>query len=349
MCHPGEPRGTESMRKIHVSLLLMPDAIMSSVTGIYDVLTCFPLLASIEPDVPSSNPFEVELVGTSTSSPAGVEIRSHKDVSEVARTDIVIAPALMVPDGAWETGRYPDYVDWLKQVHSDGAMLTSACSGVLLLAETGLLAGMEATIHWAYVRTFRENFPDVALRQERVLVAAGDKEQFVMSGASASWHDLVLYLVARKVGPTAAQAIAKFLMLQWHTDGQTPYETFQPITDHGDAAILAVQDWIKDSFSTPNPVEEMGQLSGLPVRTFKRRFSKATGYSPVTYVQQVRIQEAKRRLEQTDTSIERIGQDVGYVDGASFRRTFKRLAGISPAAYRKKFSLPDFARTSVGG
>lgn len=317
---------------------------MSSVTGIYDVLTCLPLVGSIDVDVPREDPFEVELVGTRASSPAGLALSAHKDVSEVPRTDIVIAPALMVPEGRWQTGRHPEMVGWLKDAHEAGALLTSACSGVLLLAETGLLSGLEATIHWAYVRTFRDNFPDVALRQERVLVASGEREQFVMSGASASWHDLVLYLVARTVGPTAARAIARFMMLQWHVDGQSPYETFQPILDHGDAAILNVQEWLRSGFAAPDPVAEMVRRSGLAERTFKRRFTRATGFAPVSYVQQVRIQEAKRRLEQGDESIEKIGWATGYVDPASFRRTFKRVVGISPSAYRRKFAIPEFAR-----
>ncbi len=129
--------------------------------------------------------------------------------------------------------------------------------------------------------TFRHNFPNVRLRLEKVLVTAGDRQQFVMSGASASWHDLVLYLVARHVGPVAAQAIAKFMLLQWHVDGQAPYVVFEAPTDHRDAAILDAQKWLNDYFTVAAPVEEMVKRSGLAERSFKRRFTKATGYSPI--------------------------------------------------------------------
>lgn len=331
---------------LHVSLVLIPDAIASSVTGIYDVLTCFPELASIDGDVPAEPPFTIDFVGTGDAgaAPPGLALARSRPFQEIPRTDIVIAPALMVRHGRWVAGRYPGLVEWLREVQSEGALLTSACSGVLLLAETGLLDGLEATIHWAYVRTFKENFPKVRLRQERVLVTSGEREQFVMSGASASWHDLVLYLVARTVDPTAAQAIAKFMMLQWHTDGQAPYEIFQPVTDHGDAVVANVQRWIEDAYATGNPVEEMVHRSGLPERTFNRRFKQATGLTPVGYVQRLRIREAKRRLERTDASVERIGFDVGYQDPASFRRTFKRIAGMPPGSYRRKFVIPEYAR-----
>ena len=119
----------------------------------------------------------------------------------------------------WQTGRYPQLVSWLRDRYNQGATLCSACSGVLILEETGLLVDCEATLHWAYERTFRENFPDIHLRLERVLVVSGADQRFVMSGASASWHDLALYLVARYAGPTAAQSITKYFLLQWHADG----------------------------------------------------------------------------------------------------------------------------------
>ena len=157
---------------------------------------------------------------------------------------------MMVEDGKWERGRYPALVNWLTEMHSQGAILCSACSGVLPLAETGLLDGHEATIHWAYARTFRHNFPNVKLCLEKVLVATGEGQQFVMSGASASWHDLVLYLIARHIGSAAALAIAKFMLLQWHADGQAPYVVFSAPIDHEDAAVLDVQKWLIDFFST---------------------------------------------------------------------------------------------------
>lgn len=224
-------------------------------------------------------------------------------------------------------------------------MLCSACSGVLLLAETGLLEGKEATIHWAYARTFRHNFLDVHLRLEKVLVAVGERQQFVMSGASASWHDLVFCLVARHVGPTAAQSIAKFMLLQRHVDGQTGYVVFEAPTNREDAAVLDTQKWLDEYFTVAAPVEEMVRRSGLAERSFKRRLKKATGYSPIAYVQHVRIEEAKRRLERTDEPIEEISWAVGYEDPAFFRRLFKRITRITPGTYRRKFRLPDFAIT----
>jgi transcriptional regulator GlxA family with amidase domain len=339
---------TNDKKAIHVSLVAIPDAMLSTLISIYDVLNCFELLGSFADTVPDGNPFQVEIVALTrayTLTASGLPVTAHRTVDELDQTDIIIIPSMTPLGGEWNPGRYPKVVKWLSAMHSRGAMLCSACSGVLLLAETGLLDDREATIHWAYARTFRRNFPNVRLRLEKILVTAGERQQLVMSGASASWHDLVLYLVARHVGPTAAQAIAKFMLLQWHVDGQAPYIVFETPTDHGDAAVLDAQEWLGDHFTVAAPVDEMVRRSGLAERTFKRRFKKATGYSPITYVQHLRVEEAKRRLERTDTPIDEITWNVGYEDPAFFRRLFKRITRITPGAYRRKFRVPDFADT----
>ncbi|MFQ6024554.1 MAG: GlxA family transcriptional regulator [Acidiferrobacterales bacterium] len=333
-----------NQERIHVSLVAVPDAVLSTLSGLYDVLTMFEGLA------PNKTPFAVDIVGPTRSvvnTASGLPVAVHCAVDEVERTDIVIVPSLLLEQGEWRTGRYPELVSWLSCMYARGALLCSACSGVLLLAETGLLEGWEATLHWAYARTFQRNFPNVRLRLEKVLVVTGEGKRFVMSGASASWHDLALYLIARHAGPAATQSIAKFFLLQWHTDGQAPYIVFEEDTSHGDAIILAAQAWLSHQVAAANPVERMVQQSGLAERSFKRRFRKATGYPPITYVQHLRVEAAKEQLETTGASVDSISWNVGYEDPAFFRRLFKRVTGLTPGAYRRKFRLPAYALSVV--
>lgn len=349
---PKMPRGGRSDRRdpLRVSLLVLPDATVGGVTGMFDTLSCFPLLGTFDDAVPRTPPFVVELVASTEDAvptASGIALPVHRSIADPVGTDIVIVPSLLVPGGVWRQGRYPDLVSWLRDMHADGALVCSACSGVLLIAETGLLAGRDATIHPAYAPTFRRNYPDVRLRLEETLVTTGERNELVMSGASASWHDLVLYLVARHVGPTAAQSVAKFLLLQWHTDGQGPYVPFDPPMDHGDAVVLEAQEWLRTRYAVAAPVTELVERSGLPERTFTRRFTRATGYSPIAYVQRVRVEEAKRRLERTSEPVDAISYAVGYEDPASFRRLFKRITGVSPGVYRRKLQLPSFARTGA--
>ncbi|MCB9768185.1 MAG: helix-turn-helix domain-containing protein [Candidatus Omnitrophica bacterium] len=334
----------EFHRRIHVSLLTLPDSMASPVSGLFDVFQSVGLKDLLGEDAPSDPPFEIEIVAQNRSvvgTASGLPITPHRAIEEVDRTDIVIVPAMMVSDMEWVTGRYPEAVEWLLSMHKKGATLCSACSGVLLLAETGLLDGRDATIHWAFAPTFQRNFSRIRLRLEEVLIVAGKREEFVMAGAGASWHDLALYLVARHAGSATAQAVARFLLLQWHKDGQAPYVPFSPPIDHGDAVVGDLQEWLKAHYMVASPVEEMVHRSGLPERSFKRRFTKATGFSPIAYVQHTRIEVAKRRLERTDDSVDEIGWSVGYEDASYFRRLFKKFTHLKPSEYRKKFRVPS--------
>src|SRR3546814_5524757 len=112
---------------------------------------------------------------------------------------------------------------------------------------------------------------------ERVLVVAGKREALISSGASMTWHDLVLYLIARHAGATAAQAVARLFALQWHQDGLEPYIVFEGRKDHGDIAIQAAQDWVAPPFSVAQPIEAMSRRAGLAERHFKRRLTSTGG------------------------------------------------------------------------
>jgi transcriptional regulator GlxA family with amidase domain len=334
-------------RPLHVSLIAIPDAAVSTLTGIYDVLNSFRILAGADPAIPDEPPFKVEIVGLapgSVSLASGLPVEVGRAVADIAATDIVIVPSVVLKARGWQTGRYPELVRWAGRMHDNGALLCSACSGVFLLAETGLFDGQETTVHWGYAEEFARLFPEVPLRPERVLVVAGERGQLVSSGASMTWHDLVLYLIARHVGAAAAQTVARFFALQWHHDGLAPYVVFQGRKGHGDAVVADAQQWLSVHFSVASPVEEMVRRSGLAERTFKRRFTEATGFSPIEYVQRLRIEDAKRRLERTDISADEISWRVGYEDAAFFRRLFKRFTGMTPGAYRRRFQVPAFAR-----
>jgi transcriptional regulator GlxA family with amidase domain len=329
----------------HVSLVALPDAAVSTLFGIYDVMNAFALMGLSRPG--AGVPFHIEIVGEAGGPlglASGVPIQVQRAVDTIETTDIVIVPSVVLRAEGWVKGRYPRLVDWARRMHEHGAILCSACSGIFLLAETGLFDGRDATVHFSYARAFSAAYPAVPVHPERVLVISGRHEELVSSGASTTWHDMVLYLIARYAGATDAQEVARLFALQWHHDGLTPYIVFEGRTDHGDAEIRSAQQWLNAHFSLAHPVEEMIRRSRLAERTFKRRFVKATGLTPIAYVQRLRIEDAKRRLERTDASVDEISWRVGYEDAAFFRRLFKRTTGVAPGAYRKRFRIPDFAR-----
>src|SRR5690606_22133545 len=114
--------------------------------------------------------------------------------------------------------------------------------------------------------------------------------------------------------------LSKLFLYQWHRDGQLPYASLIQNVNHGDAAIERAQQWIAEHYHKTDVVGDLVRQSGLPKRSFDRRFRTATGYSPLAYIQALRIEEAKQLLETTGTAVEAIGREVGYEDASSFRR-----------------------------
>lgn len=331
-------------RPRHVSVLALPESTGTPIHGIYETLTFVDAPAG---DDAGARLFQVEIVGPRrgvAASAVGLPLEIHRAVDEVERTDMVVMASMLFENHEWVTGRHPEIVDWLRRMHGQGADLASACAGALLLAETGLLHGREATTHWAFGPTFRRNFPNVRLRLEELLIVGGRKGELVMSGAASSWQDLILFLISRHADPDAAREIGRFLLYQWNTRSQAPFIPFAPALDHGDALVSEVQHRLQEDPSATTSVEEMAERCGLPHSSFRRRFTRATGYAPRRYLQHLRIEEAKRLLERTDRSVEDVCWAVGYEQPASFRRLFKRLTSLSPSEYRRKFRPPGRAR-----
>jgi len=328
-------------RSLAVSVVALPENGVATMFGVYDVLNSLGLMGIAGSG--ATPPFRAEVVGEAAGpmvGVSGVPVPVARSVDDVDRTDIVVVPSMVLGPDGWQTGRYPQVVEWAGRMHEGGALLCSACSGIFLLAETGRFDGRDVTVHYDYARYLRASFPNVRVHPERALMVAGDRDELITSGASTSWHDLVLYLIGRFTGATVAQETARMFALQWHQDGLAPYMLFEGRRDHGDAVIADAQDWLRNHFSVGSPVEQLAARSGLAERTFKRRFTEATGHSPIAYVQRIRIEEAKRRLERTEESVEAVGWHVGYEDAAFFRRLFKRTTGLSPGIYRRRYRVP---------
>jgi transcriptional regulator GlxA family with amidase domain len=222
-------------------------------------------------------------------------------------------------------------------MYAKGALIGSICTGAVVLAETGLLDGEPATSHWSVADLFRRYYPRVQLAADRILVPAGRDHRIVTGGGPSSWEDLSLYLIARFRSEAEAVRTAKIFLFGDRSEGQLPYMAMSKRRHHDDKIIADSQTWIAQNYEAPNPVTRMVQRSGLPERTFKRRFRAATGYTPVDYVQALRIEEAKQLLEATAQPTEEIGRQIGYEDPAFFRRLFKRRTGVTPGRYRQRY------------
>lgn len=279
----------------------------------------------------------------------GVEITPHGSFEDFPKPDIVIIPELAIDPWKPLPNSFAAVADWVRAAYEDGAIVASLCSGSVLLSETGLLEGEEATSHWAYCDLIASRHPGIKMRKERVLVLAGDGHRLITTGGFSSWHDLLLYLVGRIAGPEEARRLAKLFLLDWHLDGQLPFAALTVGRNHDDPLVTTAQLWAADNYANPNPVAAMAAESGLTERSFLRRFKKATGQSPMGYVQTLRIEEAKQMLETSEAPFEDIAAEVGYTEPAAFRHLFRKLVGETPSAYRRRHSGPHFAPPTLPG
>ncbi len=257
-------------------------------------------------------------------------------LKDIGQPDLVIVPDLHLAPNEPLPDEFYKLAPWLKEVHSNGAMVTSVCSGALLLAAAGLLDGLDATTHWGYCDVIARGFPEVKVRRERILIPAGEGHRIVTAGGASAWGDLVLYLVGRISGQDDARHLAKVYLLQPHSEGQLHYASLVAGTQQEDAVISDAQVWAADNYAISSPVAAMAARSGLTERSFLRRFRKATGQTPVEYIQTLRVEEAKQMLETTDLPIDDIAAEVGYTEPSSFRNAFRKYVGMPASTYRKK-------------
>ena len=251
--------------------------------------------------------------------------------------DLVIVPDMHFDLSAPLPEDLADAGDWLREVYAGGTLVTSVCSGALVLAASGALDGKEATTHWGVADTLAARHRDVQVRRERILVPAGDGHRVVTAGGASAWSDLLLYLIARFAGAEAARRTAKVWLLSTHDDGQLNYASLTAGRQHDDRLVAEAQYWAAEHYMSPTPVAEMAARSGLSERGFLRRFRRAPGQSPAEYVLTLRVEEAKQLLETTATPIDDIAGEVGYSEPSSFRVAFRRNVGLSASAYRRKW------------
>ena len=268
----------------------------------------------------------------------GIPVRPEASVRDDPVPHIIVLPELWLGPDERIAGRFDPIIEWVRRCHGRGSFIYSACSGAIMLAETGLLDGRKATSHWGYERLFRDAYPAVEFTPAPALQFADPAGQIVTAGGTTSWHDLAIHIIARHCGPAEAARIAKVYLLKDHGEGQLPYAVLVKDAPHADALVRECETLLKDIYKEANAVAIAVQRSRLPERTLKRRFRRATGLSLIEYVQNLRIEEAKRLLETTALPVDEVSALAGYDNFSFFNRLFKRLCGITPAGYRRLFN-----------
>lgn len=332
---------SKKQRSVEALIVAVPETAGSALYGMLDVLSAAgniwqALVGTEEPQ----RLIQPRIVSQSTKPfrcGNDIPVAPHVSIASNPKAEIVILPELWLRRDEDLKGRYPKLMDWVRRRYQRGSTIYSACSGAIMLAETGLLKGKTATSHWAYQDLFRQSYPDVHFRPEPTLNFADTSGRIVTAGGTTSWHDLAIHIVSRHCSPGEALRIAKVYLLKWHSEGQLPYASLIHAAPHADSVVRSCSNWLNENFRKPNVVTGVEKVSGLPGRSLKRRFKAATGTTLIEHVQNLRIEEAKQLLETQQISVDEISAEVGYEDPAFFRRLFKRLTGLTPSEYRRMF------------
>jgi transcriptional regulator GlxA family with amidase domain len=319
---------------IHISIIVPQGAVLGSIEGPRQVFTEVNQLLTRIGREPL---FEVQLTALTKAVPVydGMyTINADTLVSETPRTDLIVIPAMQ---GDMEKNVYNNraYIPWITQQYKNGAEVASLCVGAFLLAATGLVTGRKCATHWMAANDFRRMYPDVHLVEDKIIT---DEYGIYSSGGAFSYLNLVLYLIEKFAGRDVAVFCSKAFQIDIQRDSQSPFIMFKGQKDHEDEVIKKAQEFIEANFEERITVDQLAGMLAVSRRNLERRFKKATSNTVVEYIQRVKIEAAKARLESSRENVNEVMYKVGYTDPKAFRVTFKRITSLSPVQYRNRYN-----------
>ncbi|HWD87419.1 MAG TPA: helix-turn-helix domain-containing protein [Mucilaginibacter sp.] len=263
-----------------------------------------------------------------------VTIKPHTRISAITKTDLVIIPSLNHNYQRAVKGN-GELIDWIAQQYKNGAEIASICTGAFLLASTGLLDGKCCSTHWMVADSFREMFPKVNLQTDKLIT---DEHGIYTNGGAYSFLNLLIYLVEKYFDRQTAIFCSKVFQVEMDRQSQSGFIMFKGQKQHSDELVRDAQSYIENNIHEKISVELLSARFAIGRRHFDRRFIRATGNTPLEYLQRVKIESAKRELESSRKTINEVMYEVGYADVKAFRDVFRKITGMSPVEYRGRYN-----------
>ncbi|OQP57342.1 GlxA family transcriptional regulator [Niastella populi] len=257
-------------------------------------------------------------------------------IKNIDKADLVIIPSIANNGFESMIEQNLEMVSWIKEQYNKGAEIASICSGAFLLAATGLLEGKTCSTHWNVAGDFKRMFPNINLHIDKLIAS---EPGIYTNGGAFSFLNLVLFLVEKYFDRQTAIFCSKIFQIDIERSSQSPFLIFQIQKNHDDDVIREAQNFIEENLGEKISFEELAAKLAVSRRNFDRRFIKATGNTPVEYLQRVKVEVAKRSLESGKKTVFEVMNDVGYTDDKAFREVFKKLTGLSPLEYRAKYNM----------
>ncbi|WP_407528998.1 GlxA family transcriptional regulator [Methylobacterium oryzisoli] len=258
------------------------------------------------------------------------ELRVPYELDALPSVDTLVIPGIDDPTATVA----PVVLDAIRQAWAAGARIASICSGAFVLAATGLLDGRRATTHWLGAGHLAERYPAIDVDPNTLYI---DEGRIITSAGASAGLDMCLHLVRRDIGQTAAAHAARLAVAPLHRDGgQAQFIRHEP--PRTNVSLAPLLDWMLENIDRPLNIAAMAARAGMSERTFARRFQEQTGTTPLQWFLTARIRRGQELLERSDASVDQVALASGFVSPVTFRSNFRKVTGISPAAYRARFN-----------
>ncbi|WP_333819152.1 GlxA family transcriptional regulator [Ohtaekwangia sp.] len=307
---------------------------LSSIVGAYKI---FSRANAYWKDTGRKELFRIELAGISKKVDfydGLFTVKPHTNIAAIAKTNLIIIPSLN-HNYQQAVKKNKPLIHWIEKQYKNGAEVASICTGAFMLASSGLLDGRCCSTHWSAVNTFRTMFPQVDLQADRLIT---DEKGIYTNGGAYSFLNLMIYLVEKHYDRQTAIFCSKVFQIEMDRNSQSSFAIFTGQKSHGDEMVKKAQAYIESNLQEKISVEHLSSRFAVGRRNFDRRFIKATGNTPVEYLQRVKIESAKKSFENSRRTIHEVMYDVGYSDVKAFREVFRKITGMSPLEYRNRYN-----------
>lgn len=281
--------------------------------------------------------FQVQLAGSSREidfHDGLFAVRPQVSLAEIKHTDLIIIPSLNHSYRKSLELNGP-MADWISRQYREGAAVASICTGAFLLASTGLLDGKTCSTHWLAAGEFRQMFPAVRLQTDQLIT---DEGGICTNGGAYSFLNLILYLVEKYYDRSTAIFCSKVFQIEMDRNSQSAFAIFTGQKSHGDELVKEAQVYLESRLQEKISMEQLSSKFALGRRNFDRRFIKATGNTPLEYLQRLKVEAAKKALEISRKTVNEVMYEVGYSDLKAFREVFRRFTGLSPLEYKERYN-----------
>lgn len=265
-------------------------------------------------------------------SSGGLPVYIEQGLEALKEADLIVIPGWPDIDSPIEQC----VVEAVRQAHRHGARVASLCSGVVVLAEAGLLDSGKATTHWRFIDRIASRFPRVDFDPDVLYV---DRGTILTAAGSAAGMDLCIHIVRQDFGVEKANIVARGLIMPPHREGGQSQFIPQPVPRAYEATrIGAVVEHMRQNLGDSHPVKDLAKLAGMSLRTFQRRFEALTGLPPSTWLMRKRLRVACELLECTTVhGLEEIALLSGFGSLPTMRHHFRKMLKTSPRSYRQVY------------